>query len=150
MLPPPGADAPAVSNTNDVTVSTTAHFSPANLSVYSGGCVNRDPEVLLVGDSIIRFVEVPNGITYRLPGAKILDIVELAPTLIDRHPTALTIIVHLGTNDIRLRQSVKLQRDFETLSVTIESLGKTCIFSGPIPTVKKFCENFSRIFSMHH
>ncbi len=75
----------------------------------------------MVGDSIIRFVEVPNGTTYCLPGAKILDIVELIPALIDRLPTALNIIVHIGTIDTRLQQSIKLQQEFETLAETIES-----------------------------
>lgn len=71
---------------------TAPHFGLANLSVYSGGCVDGEPEVVLVGDSVITFVETPNGITQCLDGVKILDIVELAPVLIDHHPTALPIM----------------------------------------------------------
>lgn len=36
------------------------------------------------------------------PGAKILDIVGLIAVVNDIHPTANTIIVHVGANDIRL------------------------------------------------
>eukprot|EP00064_Thunnus_orientalis_P008117 superscaffoldBa00000948_g8140 len=137
VKPAPGVNTPAVSSMDGVTVNADPHFGPASLSIYSGGHVDGEHEVLLVGDSIIQFVEVPNGITYCLQGAKILDIIELVPALIDRHLTALIIIVHLGTNETGLRQSVKLPQGFETLAETIESLGEICIFSGPIPTLRK-------------
>ena len=87
VKPAPGVNTPAVSSMDGVTVNTAPHFSPASLSIYSGGHVDGEHEVLLVGDSIMQFVEVPNGITYCLQGAKILDIIELVPALIDCHLT---------------------------------------------------------------
>lgn len=108
------------------------------LAIYSGGCADREREFLLVGDSIMRFVEIPNGITYCWPGAKILDMVKLIPVLTDIHTTTHTIIIHVGTNNIRLKQSIKPW-----------SLGKLCILSGLIPSESKGCENVSRLFSAH-
>ena len=66
--------AEVVSSTDGVEVNTvpcSAHPT-RNLSLYSGGCENGEPELLLVGDYIIRFAEIPNRITYCLSGAKIV------------------------------------------------------------------------------
>lgn len=94
----------------------------SNLVVYDSNC--RDTEFLLIGDSIIRTVGLPRGITYCFSGARTLNIVENIPPVPDRHPTVHTVIIHRGTNDIKLRQSTKLQQHFEMVAVTIESLGK--------------------------
>lgn len=54
----------------------------------------------------------------------------------------------MGTNDVRYKQSIKLHHDMELLAVTVtESLGKLYVISGPIPTLRKGCEGFSRLFS---
>ncbi|KAK0137933.1 RNA-directed DNA polymerase from mobile element jockey [Merluccius polli] len=47
------------------------------------------------------------------------------------------------------RQSEKLHQDFEMLCCTIQNLGKSCIISGPIPSLSKGSECFSRLFSLH-
>ncbi len=62
----PAEDAPAVITGNGVTKNIVPSLdgARANLTVYSGGCADREPEFLLVGDSIVRFVGIPNGITY--------------------------------------------------------------------------------------
>ena len=60
--------------------------APSSLAVYNSNC--RDPEFLLIGNSIIRFAELPRGITY------CLDIVEYFPPVLDHHPTVHTVIVH--------------------------------------------------------
>lgn len=88
------------------------------------------PKYILVGDSIVRYVAIPNGITYSFSGAKIHDLVQCIPAIVEQYPSAHTVIVHVGTNDIRCRQSIKLRYDYELLAVTIESLGKIYIFSG--------------------
>lgn len=67
----------------------------------------------------------------------------------DIQPTAHTTIVHGGTKDIRLKQSIMRQQDSETITDTIQSLRKFCILSGPIPSQRKCFENCSHLFSAH-
>lgn len=76
-------------------------------------------------ETIIRFVELQRGITYCYSGAKTLDIVENILPGLEHHPSVHTIIVHVGTNDTKLRRSIKLQEDLELLAI---SLGKHCFF----------------------
>lgn len=64
----------------------------------------------------------------------------------ERHPLVHTVSVHVGTNDTKLRQSIKLREDLELLAITIESLGEHCVFPGPTPTLRKGCELFSRLW----
>lgn len=123
---------------------------PPKLAIYNRGCVGRQADILIIGDSIVRSVEIPGAVTYCLPGGKVADIIELSPMLINLHPSAHTLIVHVGTNDVMDKQSVKLYEHFESLALKIQDLGKTCIFSGPIPTSPlKGSERFSRLVSLH-
>lgn len=131
------------------TALTIQLLFPSKPAIYNGGCVDRHPEIIIIGDSIIRYVELPGAITYCLPGSKVVDIIELTPVLTDLHPSAHTIIVHIGTNDVMDKHSVKLHNQLESLAVTIQSLGKTCIFSGPFPTPSKSPERFSRLYILH-
>ena len=109
-----------------------------NLTIYNGGCLNGQPSILVIGDSITRFIKLPCGITYCYSGCKVSDVPLDIPALLDHHPTVHTVIVHVGTNDIMSRQSIKLQSDFESLTLTLESLGKTCILSGPQGSERQF------------
>lgn len=136
--------APPANVANDSQLSLSSKFS-----VYTGGCKDRQPEILIVGDSIIRSVELPGAITYCLPGAKVTDIIELSPVLIDRHPSAHILIVHESTNDVMDKESVILRDQLKSLAITTQSLGRTCIFSGPIPAPSKSPEHFSRLYSLH-
>ena len=75
--------------------------------------------------------------------------IELIPTLIDLHPSVKFVLAHVGTNDVMARNSSKLQSDLESLCSTVESLGRHCLMSGPIPTLSKHSERFSRLYSLH-
>lgn len=123
-------------------------FSP-KISVYDSGCVNRAPEILIIGDSIIRNVILPGSVTFCLSGGKTADLIELTPALIDLHLSAHTVLLHTGTNDVMSRQSLKLHHDLESLVNTVESLGKICVLSGPVPTLLKSSECCSHLFSLH-
>ena len=137
------------STTPDVTVIADVSLPP-RLSVYDKGCKNQLPEILVIGDSIIRNVHLPGSVTYCLSGGKTTDFIEIIPIIIDLHPSVHHILLHMGTNDVMSRQSVKLHHDLESLVITIESLGKICVLSGPIPTLSKSSERFSRHYSLHH
>ena len=47
------------------------------------------------------------------------------------------------------RQSTKLYYELESLVNAVESLGKHCVLSCPIPALTKSSERFSRLFSLH-
>lgn len=131
--------------------ANTAHMAPASTgNVKTGNATPLlfpSPERILVGDSMVRNVAIPNGITYSFSGAKVIDILYRIPSIIERHPSAHIVIVHCGVNDLRCRQSFKLRQEYELLITTIQSLGKTCIVSGLIPTLRRGMEMFSRLYS---
>ncbi|KAL2088047.1 hypothetical protein ACEWY4_016875 [Coilia grayii] len=108
-----------------------------------------NPEILIVGDSIVRDLIIPSAITYCISGGRVIDISQLIPSLLDRHLSVNIVIVHVGTNDVMARSSIKLQDELETLCLTIESHGKRCIMSGPIPFNSSHSERFSRLYSLH-
>lgn len=126
---------------NLVSLASAAGQLPLKLAVNSNSAISSNPEILIVGDSIVRYLTLPGAITYCLSGGKVVDLIELIPTLIDLHPTVNIVLAHVGTNDVMARNSSKLHADLESLCYTIESLGKCCLLSGPIPTP---------LFGLHH
>ena len=71
-------------------------------------CGGEAPEILCIGDSIVRFVNIPNTITYSFSGGKVQNCVKLLPLFIECHPSVHTVIVHAGMCDVMSRQSMKL------------------------------------------
>ncbi|KAL2077886.1 hypothetical protein ACEWY4_027390 [Coilia grayii] len=122
---------------------------PPFTSIHFYRDVLCNPEILIVGDSIVRDLIIPSAITYCISGGRVIDISQLIPSLLDRHPSVNIVIVHVGTNDVMARSSIKLQDELETLCLTIESHGKRCIMSGPIPFNSSHSERFSRLYSLH-
>ncbi len=121
----------------------------SKLAVYNDNLGLARLEILIVGDSIVRFVKLPGAITYCLSGGKTVDFIELIPALLDFHPSVHAVISHSGTNNVMSRHSAKLHHDLESLATTVESLGKRFILSGPIPSMSKSSERFSHLFSLH-
>ena len=107
------------------------------------------PQYILIGDSIVRHVAIPDCITYSFSGAKIKDLITHIPDIIQLNQSAHSVIVHIGLNDIKSRstQSADLRNDYEALANLIESLNKKCLFSGLLPTIHNHSELFSRLFS---
>uniref|UniRef100_A0A3B4U6Q4 SGNH hydrolase-type esterase domain-containing protein n=1 Tax=Seriola dumerili TaxID=41447 RepID=A0A3B4U6Q4_SERDU len=134
-------DVRSMTDANPTNLASATCQLPPNLAVYSTSVVSRNPEILIVGDSVVRYLTLPGAITYCLS--------ELIPTLIDLHPTVNIVLTNVGTNDATDKNSSKLQADPDSLCYTIESLGKRCLMSGPIPTFSKNSERFSRLFSLH-
>ncbi len=94
--------------------------------------MSSNPEILIVGDSVVRYLTLPGAITYCLSCGKVVDIIELIPTPIDLHPIVNIALMHVRMNDIVARNCSKLHADLESLRYTVESQGK-CLMSGPIP-----------------
>lgn len=125
------------------------HHLRSKLAVYTDTLCTARPEILILGDSIVRFANLPGAVTYCLSGGKTADFIELIPVLLDFHPSIHTVISHSGTNDVMSRHSIKLHHDLESLATTVECLGRRFILSGPIPSLSKSSERFSRLFSLH-
>ena len=89
---------------------------------------------------------------YSFSGAKLSDLRAHIPHILQRHPTAHTVILHGGINDIKDRcvQSAALYSDYKALAREIKNQGKCCLFSGLIPTLHKSPELFGRIYSAHN
>lgn len=155
-LCPPGlsdslsvAPLPTTSSNHANSDNTDGLQLPPHTTIHFNSDIQCNPEILIVGDSIVKDLIIPNAITYCVPGGKVIDISKLIPSLLGRHPSVNIVIAHVGTNDIMARSSIKLQDELETLCLTIESYGKRCIMSGPIPFSSSHSERFSRLYSLH-
>ncbi|KAL7381650.1 hypothetical protein ABVT39_008840 [Epinephelus coioides] len=127
LQPPAAVPLPPAGYAPDQVVNQPAHLHLASslaighrpkLATYTDNLKNDRPEILVVGDSIFRFVRLPGAITYCLSGAKTDDLIELIPTLLDIYPSVHAVISHSGTNDVMSRQSTKLHYELESLVTT--------------------------------
>lgn len=143
------APLPPASSTLANSADTDCFQLPPYTTIHFNCDILCNPEILIVGDSIVRDLIIPSAITYCISGGRVIDISQLIPSLLDRHPSINIVIVHVGTNDVMARTSIKLQDELETLCLTIESHGKRCIMSGPIPFNSSHSERFSRLYSLH-
>lgn len=108
------------------------------------------PSVLLIGDSVVKNVRFGNTITHCVPGAKVIDIIQMLPGILDLHSASLRkIIVHVGFNDTAHQQSEQTKADFLQLFDLLKSTGKIIFISGPIPKLSRAVGRFSRILSLH-
>ncbi|KAK3557638.1 hypothetical protein QTP70_032299, partial [Hemibagrus guttatus] len=89
-------------------ISTRNRFAPLR---------KMDCDVVIIGDSIVRHVHatVAKGKvrTRRLPGARVLDFYAQVPAILKKNIGA--VVLHAGTNDIGLRQTEILKKDFRSL-----------------------------------
>ena len=53
---------------NPVSLASAAGQLPLKLAIYSNSAVSSNPEILIVGDSIVRYLTLPGAITYCLSG----------------------------------------------------------------------------------
>jgi hypothetical protein len=61
-------------------------------------------------------ISVPGAITLCCPGARVQDITRLLPTVLRQLLGADTVVVHVGSNDIRRASLELLKMDFKELS----------------------------------
>lgn len=107
------------------------------------------PTTLIIGDSIVRNIRFFNAITRCFPGATVAVILEKLPELLQSIPSSVCrVIIHVGTNDTARRQSELTKSDFMDLFSHLQSCGKSVFISGPIPTLSRGAERFSRLLSL--
>ncbi|KAK3570236.1 hypothetical protein QTP86_017143, partial [Hemibagrus guttatus] len=77
-----------------------------------------------------------------LPGARVLDVSAHVPAILNKNVRA--VVLHAGTNDIRLRQTEILKKDFRSLveKARTTSPMTRIIMSGPLPTFQQGIERF--------
>ncbi|KAK7930572.1 hypothetical protein WMY93_006967 [Mugilogobius chulae] len=109
----------------------------------------QNPTVLVLGSSIVRHVRVQRGFTSCMPGAYVKDLHDSAPQIISQLPSVSTVVIHVGSNDLKRQQSEKLKDDFIALINSIQSTGKKCVISGPLPAPCFGDVKFSRLRQLH-
>ncbi|KAK3538289.1 hypothetical protein QTP70_034859 [Hemibagrus guttatus] len=120
-------------------ISTRNRFAPLS---------ETECDVVIIGDSIVRHVRATAAKgkvrTRCLPGARVLDVSAQVPAILKKNIGA--VVLHAGTNNIRLRQTEILKKDFRSLVEKVRTTSPTTriIVSGPLPTFQRGIE---RIFS---
>ncbi|XP_053356057.1 uncharacterized protein LOC128527618 [Clarias gariepinus] len=125
-------------------ISTRNRFAPLRETAH---------DALVIGDSIVRHVRATTAkgkaYTRCLPGARVLDVAAQVPAALRKNIRA--VVLHAGTNDIRLRQTEILKKDFRSLVEKVRSTSPTTkiVVSGPLPTFQRGIERFSRLFAFN-
>ncbi len=102
---------------------------------------------LIVGDSIIRNVSSRTATTCCFPQATVSDVNKELRSIVMKHKTANRVIIHVGKNDIRKRQSEMLKQDFSELFETLQRLEVQSFISGPLPAMGT--NMFSRLLGLN-
>ena len=127
-------------------ISTRNRFSPLR---------ETERDAVIIGSSIVRQVHATIGKgkvrTHCFPGARVLDVAAQVPGILNGDERVGAVVLHAGTNDIRLRQTEVLKKDYRTLIETVRSTSPetTIIVSGPLPTYRLGHERFSRLFALN-
>ena len=127
-------------------LSTQNRFSPLR---------ETERDAVIIGDSIIRHVRATLGKSkvhsHCFPGARVSEIATHVPEILNGDERVGTVVLHAGVNDIRMRQTEILKKDFRNLIDTVRSTSPetTIIVSGPLPTYRLGHERFSRLFALN-
>ena len=106
---------------------------------------------LVIGDSILRHVKIasPLGAPVAvscLPGARAPDIRGNLRMLASHRYSR--IVIHVGTNDVRLRQSEITKANIKEVCQLAQTMSDAVICSGPLP-VRRGAEIYSRLWSLN-
>ncbi|XP_066539298.1 uncharacterized protein [Hoplias malabaricus] len=83
-------------------------------------------------------------------GARVLDVARRLPSALRQREDFGTVVLHVGTNDISARRSEVLKEHYRSLLDTArKKTDARIIVSGPLPTYRRGCEAFSRLFGLH-
>ncbi|KAK3545267.1 hypothetical protein QTP70_002893 [Hemibagrus guttatus] len=132
----PGEDLPPLRRHPFFEISTQNRFAPLR---------ETECDTVIIGDSIVRHVRATGAKgkvhTRCLPGARVLDVSAQVPAILKKNIGA--VVLHAGTNDIRLRQTEILKKDFRSLVELVRTTSPTTriIVSGPLPTFQRGIES---------
>ncbi|XP_050958100.1 uncharacterized protein LOC127159266 [Labeo rohita] len=116
---------------SSVPIRTSNRFSPLS----DAPTEKPDQSALVIGDSIVRNVkiETPPTIVQCLPGARAPDILANLKVLANAKRKFSKIVIHVGTNDVRLRQSEITKNNVKEVCELASTMSETVICSGPLP-----------------
>ena len=77
------------------------------------------------------------------------DISEKILEITAEHPTVKSLVIHTGALDVVKQQSQVLKRDFNDLLNKVWCLNTEVFISGPLPTVRRGDERFSRLLMLN-
>uniref|UniRef100_A0A8C5CKM3 SGNH hydrolase-type esterase domain-containing protein n=1 Tax=Gadus morhua TaxID=8049 RepID=A0A8C5CKM3_GADMO len=108
-----------------------------------------EPDTLIIGDSTIKDITGKRIKTCIFPYGMVSDINHKLAKVILENPKISQIIVHAGFNDVQREQSELLKRDYTDLLDTLDKTHIKSSISGPIPTVDRGINRFSRLLALN-
>ncbi len=127
-------------------ISTRNHFAPLR---------ETERDAVIVGGSIVRHVRATLAEdkvrTHCFPGALVLNVSAQIPVIPKGDESVAAVVIHVGVNDTKMRQTEPLKGYFRSLIKTVHctSPATTIIVSGPLPTYRRGQERFSRLFALN-
>ena len=82
--------------------------------------------------------------------ARVHDITKLLLNVLRQDINIHSVVVHVGFNDIMKGSSEKFKLDFKELIDSLLDTNKRPIISGPVPSLNRGIERFSRILTLHN
>lgn len=106
-------------------------------------------DTLIIGDSLVRQVTVPNCNTKCFPGAKVADLDAMLPHMMPEMTYIDSLVIHVGTNDIADEKSELLKLAYIKLFERLRWTDRSFTISGPLPRLRSGGMKFSRLQQLH-
>ncbi|KAK0136994.1 hypothetical protein N1851_026861 [Merluccius polli] len=114
--------------------------------------LQKEPQTLIVGDGAVNKTKhffSENTKVLCFTNDMVSDISEKILEITAEHPTVKSLVIHTGALDVVKQQSEVLKRDFNDLLNKVRCLNTEVFISGPLPTVRRGDERFSRLLMLN-